>query len=141
MRSLLSRHPVASFVVLAYVLPLPIMLLRFVDLPFEPVLIYASWTPNIAAFLVLGCILREKGGIRRLVSGWGKWRVGVVWYLVALSPLVIAFLAAGAFIVLGRTPTDPERPIGLPLLMSFVISVITGATGEELGWRGVPLMG
>jgi len=37
--------------------------------------IYGSWTPNIAAFIVLGLVLREKGGITRLVSGWKKWRV------------------------------------------------------------------
>ena len=134
--SFLRRYPVIPFMVLVYVLPLPTILLRFLDLPFMPVIMYASWTPNIASFLVLGFILRERGGIKRLVSGWGKWRVGALWYLIALSPLFIAFLTAGSFIILGGTPVYPERPVGFPLLMSFIISVITGAAGEELGWRG-----
>lgn len=124
------------YIVFVYVLPLPVLLLRFFDLPFMPILTYASWTPNIAAFLVLGLILRERGGIRKLISGWGKWRVGALWYVAALSPLFVSFLAAGIFIVIGGTAKSPEQPVLSPLLMSFVISLITGAMGEELGWRG-----
>ena len=135
-RGFLKRYPIIAYIILVVILPLPILSLRYFDLPFEPILIYASWTPNIAAFLVLGVILREKGGIRNLVSGWGKWRVGMRWYLAALSPLFIALLAAGVFIVLGGSPIAPEQPIGSPLLMSLFVSLITGATGEELGWRG-----
>jgi membrane protease YdiL (CAAX protease family) len=132
----LKRYPVIPYIVLVYILPLPILSLRYFDLPFEPILIYASWTPNIAAFLVLGVILREKGGVRDLVSGWGKWRVGTRWYLAAISPLFIALLAAEVFIVLGGSTIVPEQPIGFPLLMSIFLSLITGAMGEELGWRG-----
>jgi membrane protease YdiL (CAAX protease family) len=134
--SFLQRYPIIPFVILVFLLPLPILLLLFVNLPLEPILIYASWTPNIAAFLVLGLILREKGGIKRLISGWGKWRVGLKWYLISLSPLFIAFLAAGVYIVLGGKPSSPVRPLGFTLLISFILSIVTGATGEELGWRG-----
>jgi membrane protease YdiL (CAAX protease family) len=119
-----------------YVLPLPLLLLRFFDLPLEPLLIYASWTPNIAAFLVLRLILREPGGIGKLVSGWGRWRVGALWYVAAFSPLFIAFLAAAVFVILGGTTANPEQPVVPSLVTSFVISAITGAMGEELGWRG-----
>jgi membrane protease YdiL (CAAX protease family) len=134
--SFLRRNPVVPFIFLAYILPLPMLLLRFVDLPFEPILIYASWTPNIAAFIVLGLILREKGGIRRLISGWGKWKVGIQWYLVAISPLFIAFLIAGVNMVLGGTTTGGTQPVVMSLLASLIIALVTGATGEELGWRG-----
>jgi membrane protease YdiL (CAAX protease family) len=132
----LKRNPIIPFIILVFILPLPILLLGFVDIPLEPILIYASWTPNIAAFLVLGLILREKGGIKRLISGWGKWRVGVKWYLISLSPLFISFLGAGVYILLGGKPSSPVQPLGSTLLMIFLLSVITGAMGEELGWRG-----
>ena len=138
-QSFLRRYPEVPFVILAYVLAFLVMLLVFVDAPFEPLLILGSWTPNIAAFLVLRFVLREEGEVRQLVAGWGKWRVGVRWYLMALSPLFIALLAAAVFVALGGTPTEPEQPIGLPLLMSFLLSAVTGATGEELGWRGFAL--
>ncbi len=134
--SVFRRYAVIVYVVLVFILPLPILLLRFYDLPFEPILIYASWTPNLAAFLVLRFVLREKKGISKLVSGWRKWRVGLHWYLVALSPLLIAFLAAGIYSILGGTAAFPEQAVGFPLLLSFVLSLITGAMGEELGWRG-----
>ena len=140
--SSLKRYPIIPFVILVYLLALPIMLLGFTDMPFEPILVDGYWTPNIAAFLVLGLVLRERGGIKRLVSGWGKWRVGALWYLMALSPFFIAFLAAGAWVILGGTPTDPEQPVGMLLLVSLIMSVVTGALGEELGWRGflLPLL-
>jgi membrane protease YdiL (CAAX protease family) len=132
----LRRHPIVPFVILVYVLPLPIMLLRFIDLPFEPLIIYASWTPNIAAFLVLRFILRERGGIKRLVSGWGEWRVGFLWYAAAISPLFVSLFVAAIYLILGGDTTPPEQPVVFPLLTSLVLSTITGAMGEELGWRG-----
>jgi len=131
-----KRIPIVIFIILAFVLPLPILLLRFMILPFEPMLIYASWTPNIAAFIVIGVILREKGGIRKLLAGWGKWKVGFRWYLAALSPFLISFLAAGVYILIGGGKPMPVRLMIMPLVMSLIISIITGAMGEELGWRG-----
>jgi membrane protease YdiL (CAAX protease family) len=131
------RNPVVLFVILAYLLlSFPVLLLRFINLPSGPLLVYGSWVPNIAAFLVLGLVLREEGGIKRLLSGWGMWRVGARWYLVAASPLLIAFLTAGVWIVLGGKPTPPRQPLGMLLLGSVVTSLVTGALGEELGWRG-----
>jgi membrane protease YdiL (CAAX protease family) len=130
------RSPILTYVVLVNVLPLPLMLLRFFDLPFEPLLIYASWTPNIAAFLVLGLVLREPGGIRKLLAGWGKWRVGAVWYVAALSPLFVAFLTVAILRLLGGATIPPQRPVVVQLLSFLVLSIVTGAMGEELGWRG-----
>jgi membrane protease YdiL (CAAX protease family) len=132
----LQRFPVIPYTILVFILPAPILLLGIIPLPFEPVLIYASWTPNLAAFIVIGLILREKGGIRRLISGWKKWRVGFQWYLIALSPLFVAFLAAGIYRLLGGSPGEPLQPLGQTLLISFFLSTVTGAMGEELGWRG-----
>lgn len=134
--SFLSRNPILPFVILVYVLPLPILLLRFIDVPFEPLIIYASWTPNIAAFIVIRLILREKGGIRQLVGGWSKWRVGFQWYIAAISPLFISFVAVVVFLAFGGKPQKPDQPIIAPLLLSLILSTITGAMGEELGWRG-----
>lgn len=129
-------YPIVVFVVLTFVLPLPMLLLRVMKLPFEPLLIYASWTPNIAAFIVIGVVLREKGGIRKLLAGWRKWKVGFRWYLAALSPFLVSFLAAGILFLLGGERTKPAEPIIMPLVMSLIISIISGALGEELGWRG-----
>ncbi len=135
-KNFLQCNPIIPFVILVFLLPTPILLLLFVNLPLEPILIYASWTPNMAAFLVLGLILREKGGIKQLLSGWGKWRVEVKWYLISFSPMFIAFVAAGIYFMLGGKLSSPVQPLGFTLLISFILSIVTGATGEELGWRG-----
>jgi membrane protease YdiL (CAAX protease family) len=106
-------------------------------IPFEPLLVIASWMPNLAAFIVLGLILREDGGVRKLLAGWGKWNVGLGWYLAALSPFMVASLAVGVYLLLGGNTAAPEQPVTAPIIIgAFVISLITGATGEELGWRG-----
>jgi membrane protease YdiL (CAAX protease family) len=131
-----KRSPILTYVILVYVLPAPILLLRFFDLPLEPLLIYVSWTPNIAAFLVLGLVLRERAGIRKLVSGWGKWRVGARWYAAAVSPFFVALVTVAILLTLGGGRWRPQGSVLLPLLTSFLLSVLTGATGEELGWRG-----
>jgi membrane protease YdiL (CAAX protease family) len=132
----LRKYSVLMFLVLTFLLATPILATSLLNVPFELLVVYASWTPNIAAFIVLGLVLREKGGISRLLSGWKKWRVGLKWYLVAFSPVVVALLAVGIYRVLGGEYSPPDQPVAgqLPLLVLF--SVITGATGEELGWRG-----
>jgi hypothetical protein len=60
--------------------------------PLEPFLILGSWTPNLAAFLVLALVLHRRGGIRELFAGWTRWRTTPAWYLVAVSPLLIGLL-------------------------------------------------
>jgi membrane protease YdiL (CAAX protease family) len=132
----LRKHPVLTFLILVYILSLPILAIRFLKIPFELLVVYGSWTPNIAAFIVLGLVLREKGGITRLISGWKKWRVGLKWYLIAFSPVVIALSGLVIYPMLGGK-YSPLNPLAAgQILLLFVFAVITGATGEELGWRG-----
>jgi hypothetical protein len=97
----LKKYPIVVFVILAY-LPMVLLLLITLppEIPFEVFLVIGSWAPNIAAIIVLGLILNEKGGIRRLFAGWGKWKVGFKWYLAAISPLAVAFLAVGTYFFL-----------------------------------------
>jgi len=71
-------RPLVVFFLLGYLfvtlLALPVILVNnnLIDLeiPFEPILILGSWTPNIAAFLVIAFLLKRKGGIRKLFSRW-----------------------------------------------------------------------
>lgn len=99
------------------------------------------WTPNIAAILVVIFYLKEKGGVSRLFSGWKKWRASPKWYLLAFSPLVIYFLSAGVYFVTGGSSQGPDRNafLGFSFPVMAVIAIFTGATGEELGWRGFAL--
>jgi len=100
----------------------------------------ATWSPNISAVIVLAFVLREESGVRRLFGGWAKWRVSPWWYLAAVSPVVLVFALTGVYLLLGGSPPGPESNYSLLSLIGLAITVIfTGATGEELGWRGFAL--
>jgi membrane protease YdiL (CAAX protease family) len=128
------------FFILAFLLHIAVGLLcKAVPVVFLQVLL--PWTPNIAAILVIIFYLREKGGVRRLASGWKKWRVSPKWYLLAFSPLVVYFLSAGIYLLFGGNSPgpDPNPFLGFSFPVMAVIAIFTGATGEELGWRGFAL--
>lgn len=108
--------------------------------PFEPFLVIGSWVPNIAAFLVITFVLKRKGGIRQLLKGWLKIKVPVLWYLVAITPVGLAVLSMFIYKLLyGVNPVSEIVFDPISMLALLVISTITGATGEELGWRGFAL--
>jgi uncharacterized protein len=109
-------------------------------IPFEPVLIIGSWIPNIAAFLVIAFILKRKGGIRNLLQGWLKFKVPAFWYLVTLIPVAFSLLSIPVYKLLyGVNPASEILFDPVAMFALLIIATITGATGEELGWRGFAL--
>jgi uncharacterized protein len=95
------------------------------------------WSPTVIA-LALSVVFSGMSGLRELGGLLGRFAKNPSWYLVAafvpMASLAVAIFAArqlrsGApFIVAAALPFT----IGLQL--------ITGATGEELGWRGFLLL-
>ncbi|UCD44107.1 MAG: CPBP family intramembrane metalloprotease [Candidatus Bathyarchaeota archaeon] len=78
--------------------------------------------------------------MRNLLSGWTKWRVGAFWYIVAFSPLFVGLLAVGVYVIMGSTPPGPMMEYDWRLIAFLLVeSLLTGASGEELGWRGFAL--
>lgn len=140
--------PLVIFFLLSYLfvilLALPAILTNYnlidLEIPFEPILILGSWTPNIAAFLVIAFLLQRKGGIRELFSRWLMWREKPFWYLIAVSPLLVAAIAVGLYhLVNGSPPGYADSVSFSDIMILFVLALITGAMGEELGWRGFAL--
>jgi hypothetical protein len=104
-QSLLARHPLASYVALAFAgtwLPLlPMVLgqgehglgLLPIVLP-DPVLLVlgllATFGGPLPAAFIVTAATEGRPGVRRLVSRMRRWRVGAPWYLVAIvAPLLI----------------------------------------------------
>lgn len=109
-------------------------------IPLEPFLLLGSWVPNIAAFLVIAFVLKRKGGIGKLLKGWLKFKVPAFWYMVTLSPLVLSVLSIFIYRFLyGIAPVEGviSDPAGLAIMLIMI--TVTGALGEELGWRGFAL--
>jgi len=143
-----NKKPLVIFILLAYLLAWALMGLFIAqnygwvspDIPFGPFLIIGSWSPNIAAFLVIVFVLKQKGGIRQLLKGWLKFKVPAFWYLVTLIPVFFAVLSMLIYRLLyGLTPVSEIVFDPMSMLALLIIATITGATGEELGWRGFAL--
>ncbi len=101
--------------------------------------IIGSWMPNLAAVTVIGLTIGRKGN-RKLLEQYGNVHIPARWFLTALAPVPLMFAAAGLYNLAGGTA--PGNPNGL--LVGFwinliVMSLFTGATGEEGGWRGFAL--
>ena len=128
------------FFILAYLLHIIALLIcRAIPVLYLQVLV--PWTPNISAILLLIFYLKDESGVRRLTSGWRKWRVSPKWYLLAFAPMFVYFLSAGIYRAIGGIPPgpDPIPALGFSFPIFAIIAIFTGATGEELGWRGFAL--
>ena len=134
-----NRNAVLAFFALTFVLHSAILVV-YLFIPFFPLQILATWTPNISAVLVLLYLIREKSGVKNLLKGWTKWRVSPKYYLAALSPFAVNFAVTAIYLALGGVSPGSELDFGFTMLLGTAILVIfTGATGEELGWRGFAL--
>jgi len=89
---------------------------------------------------VILVILKERKEIRKLIGKWGIWRIGIGWYLAALSPFAIALLTIALHLALGNPIPGPALPFSWSIVVFwFLATLLSGATGEELGWRGFAL--
>ena len=104
--SLVKRHPLISFFVLAYALSWWPWVLYALDLSPQPIV---GFGPFLAAIVVL-LITCGKTGIVGLLRRMVRWRVGLRWYAVALLLPVAITLAAAAFNVLlgAQAPSADE---------------------------------
>ncbi len=102
-----------------------------------------AYGPMLSALIVVWATQGQKG-IKELWGRITKWRVEGIWWLVALSPLIIGFLVALlincltnnkiSFSELGEIHFLP--PLGIGALFLWIL---TFGIGEEIGWRGYAL--
>jgi uncharacterized protein len=153
-RSLLARHPLISFFVMAYAFSWIVWSPWVLSedgvglLPYQ----LSGWTkallsaaaillgPTLSGFIMTG-VTEGREGIRRLLRRIVLWRVGLRWYLFALIgiPVVMALgtviLPGGLASLLGLGPGYV-----LTYLSTYVLVVLLGGPlFEEPGWRGFAL--
>ena len=81
-------------------------------------------------------------GLRAWLVRCLSWRVSPGWLVLAfLAPLAVLTLAAGAHMALGGSvpPSPAASHIGLFIANFFLVFLVGGPLGEELGWRGFAL--
>lgn len=129
---LITRHPLASFVVLAYALSWTLA-------PFGGLL---GCGPFLAALVVLG-VTEGRPGVMSLIRRMLHWRVGVGWYAVAiLVPAAVAALAATLTVARGAAaPTSTQLAAWTEIPFTFALALLVPLFGpwEEPGFRGYAL--
>ena len=133
MRSVLStarRRPGVVYFVLAYALAWVLYPLIAVNQLFGLLGLFAPAAAAVIASAWIGGRAEVRALLRRLTAT--AWRVGWVWYAVALGlPVLLSLAILGIAILRGAPAAFQISPISPLLLVVFVLVV-----GEELGWRG-----
>jgi uncharacterized protein len=149
---LLRQHPVMAYCILAYTiswaveLPLATSAQGWLQLPVPFALHYlAAFGPMLAALIVTAAT-EGSTGIRHLLAGLVKWRVGLGWFLFsALSPIALFIVAVIAgYVTNGTWPDisllgDVDYLPYLGIVGALVLWLFTFGVGEEVGWRGYAL--
>jgi membrane protease YdiL (CAAX protease family) len=101
--------------------------------------------PMVAAFIV-SSVTAGREGVRGLLAGMGRWRIGWRWWAVVLSPVAVFVLVLVVMVAVGADlprRSDFARfsgvPAGLGIVGVGLVVAIVGGFGEETGWRGFAL--
>src|SRR5215203_4000915 len=137
----MRRYPLITFFVLAYALAWWIWILYAFDITFlGPIF---ALGPFLAAIIVTA-VTRRTAGLKALLSRMVRWRVGLGLYAAALLlPVAIYLFAVSLNILLGARASTAEQfgswYLIFPLFAYSLLFPLSGAFGEELGWRGYAL--
>jgi len=139
--SVVRRHPLIVFFVLAYALSWWGWILYAFNPDLPPI---ASFGPFLAALVVLA-ITGGRAGVMGLLRRMVRWRVGPEWYAVALLlPVVITLAATVLNVLLGaQAPSSAELGGWTGLVPGFFLLLLIpgiGGAWEEPGWRGYALL-
>jgi uncharacterized protein len=154
LRGVVARHPVTSFLIMAFVIGwggmLPLLLSE--SGPVTVVPIELPWQPFVAILSIFGLALPAflvtaatdgKDGVRELLDRIFRWRVGVHWYLIALFGLLLATLLC-AIPFFGLAPIEElaqkwELLFTLYLwggMWGILVPFVLINLWEETGWTG-----
>lgn len=143
MKKLIQSHPVTSFVAFTLLYSWTLWLLMILSnkglLPFKfPTNFLGSFGPAFGALIVTG-IIQGKTGLKNILKSLINWKTSAWSYLFAIFFIIMVYvLTAGitylinpTLLKLGRFPGFPEN-----VIYFFVIAIVGGPLGEEIGWRG-----
>jgi len=137
----IARHSLTLFFILSYlIMILSVIIIYFGTIVSVAIIFFyiSIWSPTISAIILAGLI----GGwqdIKKLLSGFLKWKVSVFWYFAGffllIGPLIFALFY---FLFGGEVPGNPGLTVGL-FFMTLLNTLINGPLSEEAGWRGFAL--
>jgi uncharacterized protein len=104
---------------------------------------FVAYGPILSALIVTGATQGQQG-LREIWGRMTKWRVGAIWWLAALSPVIIGLVSALIMNLLTTNKISLSDlgvvqflpPLGIAALPLWIL---TFGIGEETGWRGYAL--
>jgi membrane protease YdiL (CAAX protease family) len=130
--SLIDRHPLSAFFVIAFAL-------TWVTVPVGT---FMAAGPLIASLIVLG-VTGGRAGIRALGRRMVQWRVRWPYYVAALLvPISVGLAAGGGDVAFGASDAAFANLEVSALLLAFALRMVVpmfAPLGEEPGWRGFAL--
>ena len=124
MRTAITRHPVASYLVVAFAFTWALIALVSVSVAFGLVALFG---PALGAIVVT----RADGTWPELRARITDWRQPLRWYAIAFGlPFAVAAIALVVYIL--TTGTAP----GLGTVSAIELVIFVLVIGEEIGWRG-----
>ena len=102
-------------------------------------LVFSNFGPALAGVIALA-LCRGRDALAELGRSLIRWRVPAWLYVVAWFGLVLNAAVVAAGYATGSLHFDPSAfaPVKFVLIF-FVMAVVDGPLGEEIGWRGVLL--
>ena len=105
----------------------------------SPVWFLGAFSPTLSALLI-SWVIGGFAEVKRVLSGFARWKVSAFWYLAAvflfLGPLVVALVYA----LLGNPVSGLQAGITIPMLLGQIFfQLFSGPVSEEAGWRGFAL--
>ncbi len=147
----LKRHDLIIYFALAFAISWSIAIplaIRAQSQPARPSVPFAlhylvSYGPMLSAILVTG-LTRGRKGLCRLWGGVVQWRVQLIDWLAAVSPLIVLIVTLPVWSVIQQQWPDLTQLGDVPFLPNLGLSalplwMITSGFGEEIGWRGYAL--
>ena len=99
----------------------------------------AVFSPTFSA-LIVSWVTGGTNEVKRLLSGFTRWRVGWGWYFAAAFLLLGPFVIALVYISLGNPVVWLKPGWTIPLLLTQALyQLLSGPLSEEAGWRGFAL--
>lgn len=152
MNEWIKQHALFAYFVLAYVfswsieIPIALVTQGVLHVQFPYAVHYLASFGPFAAALVVTALTAGDAGIRKLLSGLVRWRVGTrYWIAAVVFPVAFFILSASAtrlsqgdwpdFSLLGRTDYLPY----LGFVGALAVWLFSYGLGEEVGWRGFAL--
>jgi uncharacterized protein len=137
--SALQRHPLIAYFLVAYAISWGIGFSCIILLHATVSLwlaILVACGPTISSLIITAAI-EGRAGVGRLLRRYVRWRVGIIWYLIAIIPPPVLV------ILISLTQQGGEAAVLSKLQIYPVLFILTFFVGgpflEEPGWRGFAL--